>query len=179
MWNEKLCWLRGGGRRWARAGFRRGREYWRRRQPEEDPTSWSWAVFFTHFGSFISVDSRDRGGVAMVAVVGLGEKRWAQRRFKYRWPSMWPSCCGGGAGAAAACGPRNCIGCGGGRKRRVCAGFRRGGESWRRWRPEEDPTSWPWAVFFIHFGSFIFVRWRDRDGVAMVTAVGVGEKRRA
>jgi hypothetical protein len=33
--------------------------------------------------------------------------------------------------------------------------------------------------FFIHFGSFIFIGWRDRGGVAMVTAVEVGEKRRA
>jgi hypothetical protein len=30
---------------------------------------------------------RYRGGVAMVAAVRVGEKRRAQRRFKYRWPS--------------------------------------------------------------------------------------------
>jgi hypothetical protein len=30
---------------------------------------------------------RDRGGVTMVAAVRVGEKRRAQRRFKYRWPS--------------------------------------------------------------------------------------------
>jgi hypothetical protein len=67
-----------GGRRHARVGFRRGGESWRRRRSNEEPASWSLAVFYIQRGNFIVGEI-----VAMVAVVGVGEKMRARPWLKY------------------------------------------------------------------------------------------------
>jgi uncharacterized protein YijF (DUF1287 family) len=58
---------------------------------DEDPASWSLAVFLSHLG-IISCDSvrvgNELGLQEMVQAVREGEKRRAHRAVKYRWPSM-------------------------------------------------------------------------------------------
>jgi hypothetical protein len=48
----------------------------------EEPASWSLAVFFIQRGSFI-VGEIVHAELAMVAAVGVGEKMWAQPLLKY------------------------------------------------------------------------------------------------